>query len=1436
MARVVRHALNGVLSVAIAMTGSIALGAQPAAADPGGIVISEIFYKDPLNLDDHEWFELTNTGSGDIDISGWRVTDAVVVTMPAGSVVPAGGRYVVAATPPSGTSWFATTYGFTADAYYTGKLSNNGESVTLVDSGGSVIDKVVYGVAAPWSSAPAGTGPSLELRGLMSDNTDPDNWGASTVPFGTPRAVNTLDGTAPPPVAKNVSLTPARPDPAQAVVISAKLPLGSTASLFTKVMFGAETQTPFLDDAASPGGAGDGVYAATIPGQSAGALVRYRLAATDASGAAFAVPQIGSSVTYEGYTVTNPAVASNLPVVEWFMEDSVYADALANHRYDDYLNPAVIAYDGQVFDNATMRIKGQSTRSMNPVSWNVELPGGRLITMRGAPYPMDEFNINREPEPIARLAWAGVKTSGTPRYPFTTMIRTQRNGNFHNIATFLEGYDNVWRDKQSVGKWAVYKGDGGSLTTRATPALLAASLDLDKKTRESEDYTDVWQLTQAVSGSLSPADLKAWLSANVNVPELVNYMAVNAAIRHTDSGAKNWYVARDTEGTGRWEMWHWDLNWTFTTPSSDSSGTFMTPEKSNMFLAAMLSVPEYRQMYFRRLRTLADQLLVPGKYEDQFDAMVAPYAAENDALQVPAWGSPTMSIWRTIFGKGLDDRRSTFALNTMPFGELPTAPKATPTVVINEINYAPAGTGNTEFLELTNTSDESVDMSGWVIDGIGLTIQPGTVLLPGARVVFVANDVDFRARYGGSAFIGGQYSGALADEGETITVRDGSRVVDSVTYSPADPWPTAAAGSGSSLELSDPTLDNDTAASWGASADGGSPGLLNGTVATADVSTPAPPTATDATSSTTGVTVTWSGATDDRAVTRYQVLRNGALLATVGTVGSYVDKTIVPNSSYVYTVRAKDLAGNVSADGPAATVTTGDIVALLDDGFDGTPGAPWSADWSNQVVGGSTTLATVDPLNPGDTGGQLYDSGPSTVAQAKLIGVQPRVDSEVLMSYRWRTTTPSGYLNIYTRGSGGWQSGNRPANAYAVMLSSSSRTATVRKVVNNTVTTLASVNNTQVVGTGKQWVRVQTVGSSFRFRTWTDGSAEPTTWNGSYTDTSVTAPGQLYLTLESGSTVGPARAIVLERMLMTNGGVFPDTTAPTAPTGLTVGTVTGSSVALSWTASTDNRGVTGYRVFRDGTLVGSPTSTSFTDTGLTAATSYVYTVKAVDAAANVSAASAPVTATTSPAPTNLFEDAFTGLDGAAWASQWTTTAASGGSVTLSGNAGKLAFTDTANAYARALGSGMTATADGELKLSYSWPSTAAKGYLGIYLRGSGAWTGSSRPTNGYGIELNSSSTTVSIMKVANGTTTALSSVSSNTVTTTKHWLRLRVKGSTIQYKIWLDGAVEPTAWTATVTDTSVTTAGKPYLGLYRSSTNVGAKSVLIDDLTVTAAN
>ncbi|MDP2877228.1 MAG: right-handed parallel beta-helix repeat-containing protein [Holophaga sp.] len=123
--------------------------------------------------------------------------------------------------------------------------------------------------------------------------------------------------------------------------------------------------------------------------------------------------------------------------------------------------------------------------------------------------------------------------------------------------------------------------------------------------------------------------------------------------------------------------------------------------------------------------------------------------------------------------------------------------------------------------------------------------------------------------------------------------------------------------------------------------------------------------------------------------------------------------------------------------------------------------------------------------------------------------------------------------------------------------------------------------------------------------------------------------------------------------------VVADTQAPSVPTGLTASAVTATGLTLSWTASTDNVAVAGYRVYRNAAvtpIATVPSGVTFADTGLTASTAYTYAVDAIDAAGNASAKTSVVNVTTAnTVPTTPVISAFTASP---------TTITAGGSSTL----------------------------------------------------------------------------------------------------------------------------------------------------------------------------
>ncbi len=296
----------------------------------------------------------------------------------------------------------------------------------------------------------------------------------------------------------------------------------------------------------------------------------------------------------------------------------------------------------------------------------------------------------------------------------------------------------------------------------------------------------------------------------------------------------------------------------------------------------------------------------------------------------------------------------------------------------------------------------------------------------------------------------------------------------------------------------------------------------------------------------------------------------------------------------------------------------------------------------------------------------------------------------------------------------------------------------------------------------------------------------------------------------------------------------PDTTPPSAPGTLTGSATDTTTVQLNWGAATDDTGVTGYQVLRDGTIIApNVTGLTYTDTGRTPGASYTYTVQAFDAANNVGPASNSLPITMPTGPVTLFSDNWTAADGTAWQPAWTPTV-SNGSVTTQSQTGVLSVDDVTRASARVQLTGLANQTDSELLTSYQWNAATPTAYLSFYLRGTGGWANGYRPRTGIGVQVQSNSATVSVQKDVNGTSTELARVTgAQAVTTAKQWLRLRVVGNTLQFKVWTDGQAEPSAWEGTINDTTVSAAGQLYVSLNRASSNSGLKNVRLDDLQIT---
>ena len=290
---------------------------------------------------------------------------------------------------------------------------------------------------------------------------------------------------------------------------------------------------------------------------------------------------------------------------------------------------------------------------------------------------------------------------------------------------------------------------------------------------------------------------------------------------------------------------------------------------------------------------------------------------------------------------------------------------------------------------------------------------------------------------------------------------------------------------------------------------------------------------------------------------------------------------------------------------------------------------------------------------------------------------------------------------------------------------------------------------------------------------WTKAASTTTPVSGSFTVPSGTTPvsTRMRVSMKYNGIPTPCEAFSYGEVedytinIVASGA---DTQAPSAPGNLSASNETETTIDLSWTASTDNVGVTGYDVYQDGVNIGSVTGTSAQVTGLAASTTYSFAVKAYDAAGNVSGSSNVVNATTlTPASTGCTAQVSTYPYGESFE-----------------NTLGLWSQDTGDDFDWTIRSGGTPSTG-------TGPSSANDGTYYIYMESSSPNYSSKRAIlNGPCFDLtNETSATVSFKYHMKGASTmgslALEASTDNGVSWTSIWSQSGNQGST-----WLDASID----------------------------------------------
>lgn len=457
-------------------------------------------------------------------------------------------------------------------------------------------------------------------------------------------------------------------------------------------------------------------------------------------------------------------------------------------------------------------------------------------------------------------------------------------------------------------------------------------------------------------------------------------------------------------------------------------------------------------------------------------------------------------------------------------------------------------------------------------------------------------------------------------------------------------------------------------------------------------SVPANLTAIPSNNGTGSVALSWDAATDNVAVAGYRIFRDGVQITQVSGL-SHADNGLVAYQQYTYQVRAVDQAGNVSslsapvqalipgASDPVSTVnvriTSGnDDVEEADDGRMDLASSDlelaYEFGMGNQHVGLRFPAVQV-PAGATITNAWIEFEVDETGSSATSLTVRALAENSAAAF----TTAAFNLSNRPTTGSVSWSNlaawntldakqqtpnlaalvqalVNRPGwsqgNAMGFVITGmGTRTAEsyngegpAAPLLHIEYTAGAPVNQAPLVNAGNDATLVLPTNS--------------TTLNGSVTDDGLPGPTSLAWSQVSGpgtavfanaanastSVSFPAAGSYVLRLTANDGALSandtvtitvsaPDSTSPSVPSNVNAVPYTNGTVALSWSAATDNVGVTAYRIYRDGQQIAQVSGLSHNDTGRVSQAQYSYQISALDQAGNQSALS-PAVSVQIPAP------------------------------------------------------------------------------------------------------------------------------------------------------------------------------------------------------------
>ena len=488
------------------------------------VVVNEIMYRPGTGFPENtglEFIELHNPTGSAIDVGGWALTSGVSYTIPAATVIGAGGFLVIASDPAQVQTFHGIT-GVLGPWTAGASLSGKGEKIELSKPGVTPgtfvkVDDVTYASEGDWATrfrevdfggwdwaTPAnGGGKSMELRNPAVSNDNGQNWAASTsATGGTPGAANSVLSANVEPIIHGVKHFPAIPKSSDNVTISCKLNDETAANGLTATLFWREAAAtnPGSFQSAPMTGDGAGNFATALGPRGNLTIVEFYISASDG-----VMTRTWPAPTTEGqnancqYQVDNEVLNTTDSYYRLILTGAENAafNGVATSSDRQFNQTLVVARgaDTTIRYRCGMRIRGNSSRTYQFRPLRIVIPNDDLWDGTAV------FNLNPKNSFMQFFGSRSLQAAGI-RASDSVPVELRRNGVESTTSTGTT---------PDYGKWARIEDEGGDMVSNHWPA--ANGGNLYKKVDNGGPWNYYWR-----TGQPAPANpdllLDGWSKQN----------------------------------------------------------------------------------------------------------------------------------------------------------------------------------------------------------------------------------------------------------------------------------------------------------------------------------------------------------------------------------------------------------------------------------------------------------------------------------------------------------------------------------------------------------------------------------------------------------------------------------------------------------------------------------------------------------------------------------------------------------------------------------------------------------------------------------------------------------------------------------------------------------------------------------------------------------